>query len=242
MGAPAQISQSSSIHRSFAGTKTPLNGQANCCIQCSDVEPFLMAASDAVITKFRKAECIFAQGDPADSLFYLRHGSIKQMVVSNSGKEATISVLGDGDFCGEGCLIDEPVRSLTAMTMTSCGVLRIQKRSFSKLLREHYEFSVFFTRFLVSRSIQLQKDLIDQRFHPSEYRLARLLVSLSDRPSPSFHQRTLPKISQETLASMVGTTRSRISFFLNKFKKAGLIEYSGGIRINPGLEELLDNQ
>ncbi len=201
-----------------------------------------MAASDAVITKFRKAECIFAQGDPADSLFYLRHGSIKQMVVSNSGKEATISVLGDGDFCGEGCLIDEPVRSLTAMTMTSCGVLRIQKRSFSKLLREHYEFSVFFTRFLVSRSIQLQKDLIDQRFHPSEYRLARLLVSLSDRPSPSFHQRTLPKISQETLASMVGTTRSRISFFLNKFKKAGLIEYSGGIRINPGLEELLDNQ
>jgi CRP-like cAMP-binding protein len=242
MGAPAQISQSSSIHRSFAGTKTPLNGQANCCIQCSDVERFLMAASDAVITKFRKAECIFAQGDPADSLFYLRHGSIKQMVVSNSGKEATISVLGDGDFCGEGCLIDEPVRSLTAMTMTSCGVLRIQKRSFSKLLREHYEFSVFFTRFLVSRSIQLQKDLIDQRFHPSEYRLARLLVSLSDRPSPSFHQRTLPKISQETLASMVGTTRSRISFFLNKFKKAGLIEYSGGIRINPGLEELLDNQ
>ena len=101
-------------------------------------------------------------------------------------------MLGNGQFCGENCLIDEPVRSLTAMTMTSCGVLRIQKKSFSKLLRENQEFGTLFTKFLISRSIKAQQDLIDQRFHPSEYRLARLLVSLSDRPSPSFYQRTLP--------------------------------------------------
>ena len=250
MGAPAQLTRSSIIpSRPSDGLHIEANGQLNRrlpsfseCGPLFDVERYLVSESDAVIAKFRKAECLFAQGDPADSIFYIRHGSIKQMVVSNRGKEATISVLGNGQFCGENCLIDEPVRSLTAMTMTSCGVLRIQKKSFSKLLRENQEFGTLFTKFLISRSIKAQQDLIDQRFHPSEYRLARLLVSLSDRPSPSFYQRTLPKISQETLASMVGTTRSRISFFLNKFKKAGLIEYSGGIRINPGLEEMLDHQ
>jgi CRP/FNR family transcriptional regulator, cyclic AMP receptor protein len=250
MGAPAQLTRRSIVPpRPYDGMHTEANGQQNHRVHsfggCSpqfDTERFLASESDAVIMKFRKAECVFAQGDPADSIFYVRHGSIKQMVVSNRGKEATIGVLGNGEFCGEGCLIDEPVRSLSAMTMTSCAVLRIPKRSFAKLLRENQEFSAFFTKILVTRSIQFQKDLIDQRFHPSEYRLARLLLSLSDRPSPSFYQRTLPKISQETLASMVGTTRSRISFFLNKFKKAGLIEYSGGIRINPGLEELLDNR
>jgi CRP/FNR family transcriptional regulator, cyclic AMP receptor protein len=204
--------------------------------QAFDVGRFLDSSSETILSKFQKAECIFAQGDQADSVFYIREGKVKLIVVSNKGKEATIGVIGTGDFCGEGCLAVEPVRFLTATAMTSSSVLRIPRNCFLRLLNGNNEFSAAFTKFLVSRTLRVQQDLVDQRFHPSEYRLARLLVSLSTGPG------RIPRISQETLASMVGTTRSRISFFLNKFKKAGLIEYSGGIRINQGLADLVRNQ
>jgi CRP/FNR family transcriptional regulator, cyclic AMP receptor protein len=206
------------------------------------LEHFLISNGEAIVSKFRKSECIFAQGDPADFVIYIRTGSAKMMVVSDKGKEATISVIGPGDFCGEGCLIEEPVRLQTAMTMTPSSVLRVSKKSFSRLLKEHHEFSSIFTKFLLRRAVRIQHDLINQRFHSSEFRLARLLISLSTNSGANSEQRLVTRISQETLASMVGTTRSRISFFLNKFKKAGLIEYDSGIRINPGLEEMFQGQ
>jgi CRP/FNR family transcriptional regulator, cyclic AMP receptor protein len=206
------------------------------------LENFLISNAEAIVSKFRKSECIFAQGDPADFVIYVRAGSAKMMVVSDTGKEATISVIGPGDFCGEGCLIDEPVRLQTAMTMTPSSVLRVSKKSFSRLLRESHEFSSIFTKFLLRRAVRIQHDLINQRFHSSEFRLARLLIGLSTSSGPNSEQRLVTRISQETLASMVGTTRSRISFFLNKFKKAGLIEYDSGIRINPSLEEMFQGQ
>lgn len=207
-----------------------------------DVEQFLIASGEGIISKFRKSECIFAQGDPADFVIYVRTGTAKMMVVSEKGKEATIGVIRPGDFCGEGCLIDEPLRLQTATAMAPTAVLRVSKKSFSRLLKEHPDFSLVFTKFLLRRSIRIQQDLINQRFHSSEFRLARLLIGLSSTSGTNVDQRMLTRISQETLASMVGTTRSRISFFLNKFKRAGLIEYDGGIRINPALEEAFGNQ
>jgi CRP/FNR family cyclic AMP-dependent transcriptional regulator len=202
-----------------------------------DVHQFMLRSGEAIITKFRKSECIFAQGDPADFVLYLREGTAKIMVVSEKGKEATIDVLRAGDFCGEGCLIAEPVRLLTAIAMSPATILRIPKKAFHRLLRDHPDFSTTFTNFLVKRSHRIQQELINQRFHSSEFRLAHLLINLSTNSGGNVGQRVLTRISQETLASMVGTTRSRISFFLNKFKKAGLIEYEGGIRINPALEK-----
>ena len=156
------------------------------------------------------------------------------MVVSDRGKEATIGVIQPGEYCGEGCLIEEPARLQTVMSMTACSMLRMPKKAFLRLLRDHAEFSSLFTQFLLKRSVRIQQELVNQRFHSSESRLAQLLIGLSEANG---EQRMLTKISQETLASMVGTTRSRISFFLNKFKKAGLIDYEGGIRVNPSLEE-----
>jgi CRP-like cAMP-binding protein len=203
-----------------------------------EIYRFLLSTGEATVSKFRKAESIFSQGDPAEFVIYLHEGSAKMMVVSDHGKEATIGVIHAGDFCGEGCLIDEPVRLQTAMTMSASAVLRVSKKAFSRLLREYPDFSSTFTRFLLRRSLGIQQDLINQRFHSSEFRLAQLLIGLSGSSCPNQGRPVLTRISQETLASMVGTTRSRISFFLNKFKKAGLIEYEGGIRINPGLEAM----
>lgn len=207
-----------------------------------DLDQFLILSGEAIFSKFRKSECIFAQGDPADFVIYLRTGTAKMMVVSEKGKEATIGVVRPGDFCGEGCLIDEPVRLQTATAMSPSSVLRVSKKSFSRLLKDHPEFSLVFTKFLLKRSVRIQQELINQRFHSSEVRLARLLISLSSSSGTNVDQRMLTRISQETLASMVGTTRSRISFFLNKFKRAGLIEYDGGIRINQALEEVFCSQ
>jgi CRP/FNR family cyclic AMP-dependent transcriptional regulator len=207
-----------------------------------DLEHFLISNGEAIVSKFRKSECIFAQGDPAEFIIYVRSGSAKMMVVSDKGKEATISVIGPGDFCGEGCLIDEPIRLQTAMTMTPSSALRVSKKSFSRLLKDNHDFSSIFTKFLLRRAVRIQHDLINQRFHSSEFRLARLLIGLSTSSGANSEQRLVTRISQETLASMVGTTRSRISFFLNKFKKAGLIEYDSGIRINAGLEEMFQGQ
>lgn len=204
-----------------------------------DVDRFLGIAGDTSIAKYRGSECVFAQGDPADSVFYVRHGAVKLTVVSDRGKEATIGMLEHGEFCGEGCLIDEQRRRLTATAMGAGTILRIPKKSALKLLHGHADFSAYFTSFLIGRTLRIQQDLIDQRFHPSEIRLARLLLTLSNSAARPDERPLLPRISQEMLASMVGTTRSRISFFLNKFKKAGLIEYSRGIRVNPGLAELV---
>jgi len=202
-----------------------------------DIYQFLLGSGEAIVARFRKSECIFAQGDPADFVIFLREGTAKIMVVSDKGKEATIGVVRAGDFCGEGCLINEQARLQTAMAMSPTSILRVHRKSFLRLLREHPDFSAAFTTFLLSRALRIQQELINHRFHSSEFRLARLLISLSTNSNVNVGQRVLTRISQETLASMVGTTRSRISYFLNKFKKAGLIEYEGGIRINPALEK-----
>jgi CRP/FNR family transcriptional regulator, cyclic AMP receptor protein len=204
-----------------------------------DLDHFLLTGGDTTAMKFRKEQSLFAQGDSADSVYFVRSGTVKMVVVSNKGKEATIGLIGAGSFCGEGCLNEEPVRQVTATAMTAGTALRIPRKSFSRLLRESYEFSAVFTTFLIARSARAERDLIDQRFHSSEYRLASLLLGLAGGTDEPCGRRMLPRISQEALASMVGTTRSRISFFLNKFKKEGLIEYSGGIRIKRELENLV---
>jgi len=250
MGAHPQPSRSPvSAPRSVIGIPAaakPVEVQAGGPIRAHspefDIEQLLISGAEGILSKFRKSECIFAQGDPADFVIYVRAGSAKMMVVSDRGKEATIGVVKAGDFCGEGCLIDEPVRLQTAMTMSPSSVLRVSKKSFLRLLKENAEFSGIFTSFLIKRSLKIQQDLINQRFHSSEFRLARLLIGLSTGSAGNGDQRMLTRISQETLASMVGTTRSRISFFLNKFKRAGLIEYDGGIKINPALEEMFQGQ
>src|ERR1039457_3277399 len=175
-----------------------------------------------------KKQVIFVQGDQADAVFYIQKGKVKLSVVSKSGKEATIGILNEGAFFGEGCLTVQPFRMCSASTMTDCTVMRIDKKSMMEVIHREHAFSDMFVAFLLTRNIRYEEDLVDQLFNSSEKRLARVLLLLAHFGKEGKHEILIPKMSQETLAEMIGTTRSRVSFFMNRFRKLGFIDYQAG--------------
>ena len=202
-----------------------------------DARAFLESAGlgKRVVTYTRK-EVVFSQGDPCDSVMYLRSGTVQLSVLSHSGKEAVIGTLGPGDFLGEGALAGHPIRLETATAMTATTVLVVPKRQMIRLLHSQHAFSDRFIAHMLGRNARLEADLVDQLFNSSEKRLARTLLLLARYGNGDKPLGKVPKISQETLAEMVGTTRSRVNFFMNKFKKLGFVEYNGGgLKVNPSL-------
>jgi CRP/FNR family cyclic AMP-dependent transcriptional regulator len=180
-------------------------------------------------------QIVFAQGDPADSVFYIQKGKVKITVVSEHGKEAVIAILGSGEFCGEGCLAGQLRRMATASALTECAVVRLDKAAIIRLLQDDPGFSEMFMSHLLARTIRVEADLIDQLFNSSEKRLARILLLLANFGKEGRPEPILAKISQEMLAEMIGTTRSRVSFFMNRFRKLGFIEYNGHLQIHSSL-------
>jgi CRP-like cAMP-binding protein len=180
------------------------------------------------ITAFAKKQTIFVQGDSSDAVFYIQKGKVKLTVVSKSGKEATIGILNDGDFFGEGCLTGQPLRLCSATAMTDCSVMRIDKTYMMEVLHREHALSDMFVAYLLTRNIRYEEDLVDQLFNSSEKRLARMLLLLAHFGKEGKHEILIPKMSQETLAEMIGTTRSRVSFFMNRFRKLGFIDYQAG--------------
>jgi CRP/FNR family transcriptional regulator, cyclic AMP receptor protein len=187
------------------------------------------------IAKYRKDQIVFAQGSAADAVFYIQKGRVKVSVVSDRRKEAVVAMLGATDFFGEGCLAGQPRRIATAAAMTECAIMRIEKTSIMRVLHEEPAFSEMFIAHLLARTIRVEEDLIDQLFNSSEKRLARLLLLLANFGKEGKPEPMIAKISQETLAEMIGTTRSRVSFFMNKFRKLGFVEYNGGMKIHSSL-------
>jgi CRP/FNR family transcriptional regulator, cyclic AMP receptor protein len=201
-----------------------------------DVQAFLTSARVSPRTvRFASGAVVFAQGGQANSVFFVQEGGIKLSVLSSGGKEAVVAMLGPGDFLGEGCLAGQPLRMGTATAVMPSALLRIPKRDMIRMLHEHPAFSDRFLSHMLTRNIRIEEDLVDQLFNSSEKRLARTLLLLARYGTEDSVQRVLPKLSQETLAEMVGTTRSRVNFFMNKFRKLGLIEYNGGLKVNSSL-------
>ena len=180
------------------------------------------------IAAFPKKQTIFVQGDPSDAVFYIQEGKVKLTVVSTIGKEATIGILNEGDFFGEGCLTGQSLRLCAATAMTDCSVMRIDKNAMVEVLHREHAFSDMFVAYLLTRTIRYEEDLVDQLFNSSEKRLARILLLLAHFGKEGKPEVAIPTISQETLAEMVGTTRSRVSFFMNRFRKLGFINYHTG--------------
>jgi len=176
-----------------------------------------------------KKQSIFAQGDAADAVFYIQKGRVQLSVVSKTGKEATIGMLGQGNFFGEGSLAGQTLRMGSAAAMTDCHLLRIEKRAMIDVLHREQALSDMFVAYLLARNIRYEEDLVDQLFNSSEKRLARVLLMLAHFGKDGIPETVIPKISQETLAEMVGTTRSRVSFFMNRFRKMGFVDYAGGV-------------
>jgi len=187
------------------------------------------------ISEYRKSDVVFAQGDRADAIFYIQKGKVKLTVVSNAGKEAVIAILGPTDFLGEGCLAGRPVCLSTATSMGDSSIVRLEKPATIRVLHEEPAFSEMFVSYLLSRNMRIEEDLVDQLFNSSEKRLARVLLLLANFGKEGKPEPVITKISQETLAEMIGTTRSRVSFFMNKFRKLGFIEYNGELHIHSSL-------
>jgi CRP-like cAMP-binding protein len=188
------------------------------------------------VVSLQKKQAAFSQGDLADSVFYIQKGRIKLTVTSKTGKEATIALLGAGEFLGEECIAStHPSRMATAVALTECMMLRIGKKEMVRVLHEEHAFSDVFVAFLLARNSRIQEDLVDQLFNSSEKRLARTLLLLAQFGKSGKPETVIPKMSQEALAEIVGTTRSRISFFMNRFRKLGFIEYNGGMKVHSSL-------
>jgi CRP-like cAMP-binding protein len=188
------------------------------------------------IVEFKKGQTIFSQGDPAETVLYIQSGQIKLQVISSGGKEAIIALLGSEDFLGEECVASgQPLRMASAVSLTGCTLLQIEKHEMIRSLHEDHALSDIFVAYLLSRNIRVQADLVDQLFNSSEKRLARALLLLAQFGKEGTPQTVIPKISQESLAEMVGTTRSRINFFMNRFRKLGFIEYNGKLTVHSSL-------
>jgi len=203
--------------------------------QLFDPKAFLAKADKGrSLAEHQKNQKVFLQGDPADAIFYVQKGKIKLTVVSHQGKEAVVAILGSGDFFGEGCLAGQSQRMASATTMSDCSIMRLEKAGVIRLLHDQPAFSELFLHHLLSRNIRIEEDLVDQLFNSSEKRLARVLLLLANFGKEGKPEPVIPKISQETLAEIVGTTRSRVSFFMNRFRKLGFVHYSG--QFTGGLE------
>ena len=208
-----------------------------------DPQAFLATVGVArTITQCPKDYKIFSQGDPAEAIFYIQEGRVKLKVKSKQRKEAVIAILNAGDFVGEGCLIGQKVCLATATTIAPSTILRIEKEELLRVLHEERTFSDFFVPYVLSRNARIQEDLVDQLFNSSEQRLARTLLLLSNFAKEGAPEVIAPEINQETLAGMVGTTRSRVNFFMNKFKQLGFIDYENGLRIHKSLLNIALNE
>jgi CRP/FNR family transcriptional regulator, cyclic AMP receptor protein len=201
-----------------------------------DAKSFIAKIGDGQsVGKYPKDRIVFSQGDPADAVFYIQKGKVKVTVISEHGKEAVVAMLAAGDFLGEGCLAGQPRRMGTVAAMTESTIIRLEKAAIVRLIHEDPVFSETFIAHLLARTIRVEEDLIDQLFNSSEKRLARLLLLLANFGKEGKPEPVIAKISQETLAEMIGTTRSRVSFFMNKFRKLGFIEYNGGMEVHSSL-------
>jgi len=201
-----------------------------------DPREFLAKVGEGkAILEFRKDQVVFAQGDAADTVFYIQKGQVKVVVISEQGKEAVVGIFGPGQFFGEGCLNGHSVRIATTTAMEDCLLTAITKAAMLAVLHDQPKFSEMFMAYLLTRNSRIEEDLIDQLFNSSEKRLARLLLLLANFGKEGSPQPIIPNISQETLAEMIGTTRSRVSFFMNKFRKLGFISYNGKIEVNNSL-------
>ena len=207
--------------------------------QLKDFDPKIFLSTVSVgktLLHYRAKQAIFSQGDSADAVFFIQEGRVKLSVLSKQGKEATIALLGKDDFLGEGCIAsDQPLRLATATAVTDCSILKIEKARMLRTLHEEHAFSDMFVGYVVERHNRTQADLVDQLFNSSEKRLARALLMLSRVGKRDKSETVIPRVSQGTLAEMVGTTRSRVSFFMNKFRKLGFIDYNGGLEVNSSL-------
>jgi CRP-like cAMP-binding protein len=202
-----------------------------------DVAAFLASAGlGRRIVQLPRKQVFYSQGDPADSVFYLQKGRARLTVVSTTGKEATITLLGEGDFVGEESLVTMPERRMaTATALTACTALKIRRDEMLRVMHQEHAFSDMFVKFLLNRSMRIQADLVDQLFNSCEKRLARILLLMAEFGQEGEEEPVIPKISQETLAEMIGTTRSRVSFFMNRFRKLGFIDYNGRIVVHKSL-------
>jgi CRP-like cAMP-binding protein len=201
-----------------------------------DVKDFLTkTAGRRKISEHQDNVVIYSQGDPANAVFYIHKGKVKLTVTSQQGKEAVVAILGTGDFFGEGCLAGQALRMSTATCMAGCSLMRLDKAEVIGTLHEQPSFSEMFVAHLLSRNIRIEEDLVDHLFNSSEKRLARVLLLLANFGKEGTPQTVIPKMSQETLAEIVGTTRSRVSFFMNRFRKFGFIDYNGGLTIHSSL-------
>ena len=210
--------------------------KANARSSAFDVELFLDSAGlRRTVDKFRRKETVFAQGDPAKHVMYIQEGGVKLTVVNETGKEAVVAILGPGDFFGEGCLAGQSVCMATATTIAPTTVLVIEKNEMIRVLHEEHEFSDRFIAYMLARNVRVEEDLIDQLFNSSEKRLARVLLLLANFGKEGKPESVIPSITQETLAEMIGTTRSRVSFFMNKFRKLGFIDYNGKLSVHSSL-------
>jgi CRP/FNR family cyclic AMP-dependent transcriptional regulator len=187
------------------------------------------------ISDYRKDQIVYTQGDPADSVFYIRSGKVKKTVISEQGKEAAVAILGTGNFFGEGCLTGKPLRLSTVSAMTECVIVRITKADITRVIHDEPEFAELFIAHLLARNSRVEEDLVDQLFNSSEKRLARILLLLANFGKEGRPEPIIAKVRQETLAEMIGTTRSRVSFFMNKFRELGLIDYNGSIEVHSSL-------
>ena len=197
------------------------------------------AAAGRDISKYSKRDVIFGQGDDADAVFYIKKGKVKVAVISKQGKEAVVALLGPNEFVGEGCLIGQPKRLATASAMTECETMRVAKTEIQRVIHEEPAFSEMFVSHILERNARVEEDLVDQLFNSTEKRLARLLLLLANFGKEGRPEPILAKISQETLAEMIGTTRSRVSHFMNKFRELGFIDYNGHLEVHTSLLGIL---
>jgi CRP/FNR family transcriptional regulator, cyclic AMP receptor protein len=201
-----------------------------------DPKVFLAKANGGrTISRYEKNRIVYAQGDPADSVFYIHDGKVKITVISQQGKEAVVAILGPDEFCGEGCLTGQPLRVATATALTECKIMKLDKGEIVRVLHDEPAFSEMFIAHLLARTIRVEEDLVDQLFNSSEKRLARALLLLANFGKEGRPEPIIAKVSQETLAEMIGTTRSRVSQFMNKFRQLGFIDYNGTIKVHSSL-------
>jgi len=208
-----------------------------------NTETFLSTINGGrTIAAFSKKQAIFRQGDSSDAVFYIQKGKVKLTVLSKTGKEATIGILNEGDFFGEGCLTGQPFRLCSATAMTDCSVMKIDKKSMNDVLHREHAFADMFVSYLLARNIRYEADLVDQLFNSSEKRLARILLLLAQFGKEGKPETVIPKMSQETLAEMIGTTRSRVNFFMNRFREMGFVDYSSeGLQVHSSLLNIVLN-
>jgi len=217
--------------------KSPAKRRSRKQTRSFDPQAFLMSAGiGKSVVRYKPKQLIFSQGERADTVFYIQQGAVQLSVLSKQGKEATLALLGAGDFLGEGCMAsDQPIRLATATAIAESSILRIEKKHMLQVLHQEHELSDMFVAYVIQRHNRTQADLVDQLFNSSEKRLARALLILARFGKEDAPEAVVPSVSQETLAEMVGTTRSRVNFFMNKFRKLGFIHYNGGLQVHSSL-------